>query len=114
VAELPDLVEVGREFEDRGGKVLGISQDLFQPGKTAAGELPVVQKFLADRELPLRVFLFDAPNLDGLNEHFDLPGPIPVTLALDAQGREVARHEGRASLEALRAMLRKALGLPPG
>lgn len=82
------------------------------PGKTVAEVLPELEAFLAKRGLhDFPVLLYDADELDGLNDFLDLPGPIPCTIALDAEGREVDREEGAADAERFREMMRKALGL---
>ena len=53
----------------------------------------------------------DADDYDGINDALQLPGPIPVTLAFDATGQEVARIEGAAEHEQFRELARTALGL---
>ena len=109
VAELPELIEVGREFREQGGDVVLVSYDLMVPN---AGRDPVragVAKFAAKRGIDGAVLIYDAPDLDALNERFDLPGPIPVTLAFDRQGRLVDRADEPADKARFAAMMRKAL-----
>jgi hypothetical protein len=110
VAELPYLVQVADEFAAQGGRVIGISQDLFIPKVDAAAALAAVQKKVAALDVPYPMFVLDDKTLDPLNARFDLPGPIPCTIALDANGKEVDREEGDADLDRFRAMMRKALG----
>jgi hypothetical protein len=113
VAELPHLVQVAAEFAAEGGRVIGISQDLFVPGATPEDALPKVARLLAARNVRYPNLVLDAPTLDGLNERYDLPGPIPCTLAFDADGNEVDRQEDDADLERFRQMMRRALGKEP-
>ena len=109
MVELPHLVKVAREFESEGGRVIGISQDLFVPGDRASA-LQQVDKTIAARGISFPVFVLDAKTMEPLNERYALPGPIPCTLAFDANGKEVDREEGDAGEERFRQMMRKALG----
>lgn len=110
---MPHLVQVAAEFEEQGGQVIGISQDLFVPNVTPEQALARVEKFVAQREIPFPMLVLNAETLGGLDELYDLPGGIPVTLAFDAQGNEVDREEDGADLERLREMMRRALGELP-
>lgn len=110
VAELPDLLDVAAEFEPRGVRVLGVSYDLMLPDMEPAATLELVRGFLVQRELALSTLILDAPDYAAIDARFELPGPIPVTLAFDAHGRIVDRHEGEASRERFAQMMRKALG----
>lgn len=107
---MPHLVQVAAETRERGGQVLGISQDLFLPDVTREQALQRVEQFVRERGIPFPMLVLDDEDLDGVSELYDLPGPIPVTLAFDGSGREVDRQEGGADLERLRAMMRRALG----
>lgn len=110
MAELPHLVQVAEEFAAAGGRVVAVSQDLFVPGVSADEAMAKVAAFVARRGLPIPVVVLDDEDLDGVNAAFDLPGPIPVTLAFDRAGQEVDRIEAGADVDRLRAMMRKALG----
>lgn len=110
VAELPDLLDVAREFGPRGGVVLGVSYDLMLPDMEREETLALVRDFLARRELALSTLILDAPDYDAIDARYDLPGAIPVTLAFDENGKLVDRHEGEATRERFAAMMRKALG----
>lgn len=111
---MPHLVQVAGEFEADGGRVIGISQDLFVPDSTRENALPKVKKITAARKVRYPILVLDDETLDGLNDLYDLPGPIPCTIALDANGREVDRQEGDADVSRLREMMQRALGkLPP-
>ena len=110
VAELPDLVEVGREYEPRGGRILGVSFDLLIPDVERGEVTDMVSAFLAARDLELPVLIYDAPDYEAINERFDLPGGIPVTLAFDRDGKLVDRQTGAASRARFEEMMRRALG----
>ena len=109
VAELPELVETAREFQGEGGIVLAVSYDLMVPEATRDGTLEKVKRFAAERDIAVPVLIFDGPDLDAINERFDLPGPIPVTLAIDREGRIVDREPGRADRARFDELMRKAL-----
>lgn len=110
VRELPDLAEVHQAFRDEGGVVVGISYDLMVPGPTPESALQLVSEFAAGRELAFDNYVFDDEDYDRINAWLDLPGPVPVTLAIDASGEIVDRHEGQAGRERFEAMMRAALG----
>lgn len=109
MAELPHLVQVANEFAADGGKVIGVSQDYFLPGATEDGALAAVRKVASKRGVPFPTFVLIADSLEGLNDLYRLPGPIPCTIALDRSGKEVDRCEEGADLERLRQMMRRAL-----
>ena len=111
VAELPELVEVGRAYRSLGGSVLALSYDLMVPDVERATVADVVGAFLAQRKLELRTLIFEAPDFDEINRRLDLPGPVPVTLAIDRTGKVVDREPGQAGRARFEEMMRKALGL---
>ena len=96
VAELPDLVDVARENEGRGGRVLGISFDLMIPDVEREEALELVRGYLSEHDLALPTLVYDAPDYETINARFELPGAIPVTLAYDRDGRIVDKHVGEA------------------
>jgi hypothetical protein len=110
---MPHLVQVAEEWRERGGSVLGISQDLFVPEMTREQALAKVRAFVQARRIPFPMFVIDDENPDAVSDRYSLPGPIPVTLAFDATGKEVDRQEGSADLERLREMMRRAVGELP-
>ena len=110
VAELPDLIAVAREYEDRGGRVLGVSYDLMVPGVAREAVEDKVRGFLSARDLPLPGVIYEATDFDSIDARFDLPGQIPVTLAFDRTGKLVDRHEGEATRERFAEMMQRALG----
>ena len=54
--------------------------------------------------------IYDADDYDAIDAHFDLPGPVPITLAIDKDGNIVDRQNGSASKARFQEMMRKALG----
>lgn len=109
VAELPELLETGDKFRDEGGVVVTISYDLMIPGETREALLPRLEAFMFEREMDVPVLVFDENDYDGINARFDLPGEIPVTLAINRQGKAVDRQFGRADKERFEQMMRRAL-----
>ncbi len=110
VAELPELNEVARTFAGRGAAVLGVSYDLMLAGATREELLPRMRSFVDSRGLSIPVLIYDAADFDAINARFDLPGEVPITLALDREGRIVDRQEGRADEARFTEMIEKALG----
>ncbi len=110
VEELPDFLATGREFRARNAVALTVSYDLMIPEVTRDGVLKTMRAFVAAHRIDAPVLIYDAPDYDAINERFGLPGPVPVTIALDATGKVVDRHAGQATREQFREMFRKALG----
>lgn len=110
VAELPELVETAHAWRERGGDVVTVNYDLMMPDVTADEVRLQVQEFVDERGWDLDVLVFDGLDYDGINERLDLPGPVPVTLAIDAEGREVDRVVGQATRERFDELMRAALG----
>jgi thiol-disulfide isomerase/thioredoxin len=110
VAELPDLLEVGRQFRGEQGVVLTVSYDLMIPGVTREQVLKEMREFVAARKIDAPVYIYDASDYDAVNERFGLPGPIPMTVAFDRTGAIVERHAGKAGKDGFAAMMKKAVG----
>jgi hypothetical protein len=89
---LPDLVKVARENESLD--VLLVSYDLQLPRSDRSTVVERVAKFVAEREWDLPVAIVEAADIDAVNERFDLPGGIPVTIAFDRFGHEADREDG--------------------
>lgn len=106
VSELPDLVEVAAHFEADGGQLLTISHDLVIDGRS----IETVRTFAERRGYVFPILVFPGDDLDAVVERFDIPGPIPFTLAVNADGEVVDTHEGVAGPERLAEMMRAALG----
>jgi len=109
VAELPELLETGREYGGRGGAVLTVSYDLMLPGVTRDEVLQKMRAFVADHRIDVPVLIYDASDYDAINERFGLPGPIPVTLAIDRKGVIADIQEGKGGKARFAAMMQKAL-----
>jgi thiol-disulfide isomerase/thioredoxin len=114
VAELPDLIEVATEYSERGGAVVLVSYDLMVPDVTPAGVLEQVTEFAAERGIHVPILIFDDDDYESINERFGLPGPIPASVALDAEGEIVDREDGPAGKPRFIAMMEKAMGSDPG
>jgi hypothetical protein len=106
---MPDLVQVGQAFAERGGQVVAVSQDLFVPRATVESVMPKVKKTILRLGMDFDVVIYDG-ELEALNDRFDLPGPIPTTIAIDGTGKIVDREENFADLERFREMMQRALG----
>ena len=107
---MPDLVEVAREPANQEVDVLLVDYDLQLAGAEPQPTLERVRRFVERRGWGLEVAVLGADDIDAFSDRFDLPGPIPVTLAFDAQGREVAREEGGADPERFRELFAAARG----
>ena len=110
VAELPELLEVAREYRGRGGVVLTVSYDLMVPEVTKDEVVKQMVGFVAARKMDVPVLIYNAADYDAINQRFGLPGPIPMTIAIDRAGAVVERHAGRAGKDKFTAMLRKGIG----
>lgn len=106
-------MKVAQEFAAEGGRVIGISEDLFLPDATEEGSLAAVKRIMALHGVTFPVFILKDRTLDGLNALYDMPGPIPFAFALDKDGRVVDREEAGADEARFRQMLRRALGKEP-
>lgn len=109
VAELPALESTAKAWRPKGGDVLTVSYDLMAGG-TAKDAETNVRAFLEKRGFTFDALIFDEDDYDGINALLDLPGDIPVTLAIDAGGTVVDREDEAAGAERFDAMMRKALG----
>jgi len=110
VAELPEFLAVGREFRDRNAAVLTVSYDLMIPDVTKDDVLKTMRAFVEARKVDAPVLIYDAPDYDAINARFGLPGPVPATIAIDANGGIVECHAGQATREQFEALMRKAIG----
>jgi len=109
VAELPDLLEVGRQFRAQQGVVLTVSYDMMLPDVTKEQVLKQMRTFVAARKLDVPVYIYDAPDYDAINERYGLSGPVPMTIAIDRTGKVVDRHAGKSGKDGFAAMMNKAL-----
>ncbi len=109
VAELPEFLAVGRAYRDRNAAVLTVSYDLMVPDVTKDGVLKQMRAFVAQRKIDAPVLIYDAPDYDAINQRFGLPGPVPVTIAIDRSGAVVERHAGQTTRQQFEEMMGKAL-----
>lgn len=93
VAEMPDLAAIDARYRDSDVALLGISMDDVIPGDRNATRAKV-GRFLDDRKIGFRNLYFTG-KATALQEHFDFEGEIPVTIVVDARGKELLRHQGR-------------------
>ncbi len=109
VAELPDLLQTARAYKDRGGAAIGVSYDLMIPGVTREGVLKQMRAFVAERGIDIPILIYDAEDYDAINQRFDLPGPVPATVAIGRNGTIVDHQNGSADRARFTAMMEKAL-----
>lgn len=108
VEELPDLLQAEREARREDLVVLLVSYDLQIPKADPAKILPRVAEFAERRKIELPILVYEG-ELDPINERFDLPGHIPVTLALDRRGQIVDRIDGPADKARFVELVQRAL-----
>jgi len=105
VAEMPELRAIHAAF---GAEVAfaGVSMDDMIPGAKRES----VITFL-DRQKIRYVNVYYKGNADDLSSYYRFQGEIPVTIAFDAAGREVWRHQGAiksaSTISELRTILRR-------
>lgn len=113
LAEMPELIEVSHEFRPQGLRLVTISYDVMVPIDDIEAAVHKVADFQQRLGLDAPVLVLDDPDYERIDTALRLPGPIPVTLAFDATGQEVARTEGPADAARFREMARAALGQNP-
>jgi thiol-disulfide isomerase/thioredoxin len=106
--EFPDLVRIGKDYRDRGVRVLFVSTDFVADRDRAVA-------FLASQGVTGPSFIkddgSDAAFIDALDRRWT--GIIPATLLFDADGRARWLHEGKTDYAMLRAALEGVLVAPP-
>jgi thiol-disulfide isomerase/thioredoxin len=103
VAEIPELRAIGEAFGPELA-IIGVSMDDMIPG-AKRGQ---VSAFL-DRRKIAYLNVYYRGNADDLSRDYHFDGEIPVTIAFDAAGREVWRHQGALKSAPVIAELRKLL-----
>jgi thiol-disulfide isomerase/thioredoxin len=105
VAEMPELRAVSAAFGPEVALV-GVSMDDMIPDAKRES----VAAFL-DRQKIRYVNVYYKGNPDDLSGYYHFEGEIPVTIAFDAAGREVWRHQGAIrsanTIAELRTLLRR-------
>jgi len=97
LAQIPDLNRLAAEFRDQGVEFIGVAMD--------SGGWPAVAT--SERTTPLRFTVL----LDEGNRAAPILGiqAIPTTLLVDAQGRVVARWQGRTAANLMRSQIQRLL-----
>ena len=104
--EMPELIHVAHKWEERGVRTAAVNLDIASgEGMPNAAE---VGRFCEEVGLDLPVYVFDG-EWEELNDLLDLPGPIPFTLVMNADGEIVDTQLGGASIERFEEMLDKAV-----
>lgn len=108
---MPDLVEVGSEFTKNGGRLLLVSYDLQVPGAVRdEATLAKVSAFLEKCGFRGECLVLEPSAITEFEQHFALPGGVPQTLAVAADGSVVGRLEDaghKADFQALVDKLRR-------
>lgn len=102
-------MKVARDAKHPNLDVLLVSYDLQVPKAEPTKVLERVERFVAGRKWGLEVAILEAAHIEAFHERFDLPGPIPVTLAFDAQGKLVDRQEGECDIDRFHELATRAL-----
>lgn len=97
--EIPSLIQLQREYAERGVKILGIAFDAEQQ----------VRRFAEEYEIDYPLFL-SGGRAAMYNAALGNPsGSLPFTALLDRDLRIIFRHNGEMSLADLRSLLDKSL-----
>lgn len=103
-------MKVANDARNKGLEVLLVSYDLQLPDAEPVAVQSRVERFVTRMKWGLPVVVFDSTGLEEINSRYRLPGPIPVTLAFDANGVEVDREEGEAGVERFQSLANRAFG----
>lgn len=103
VAEMPDLRSVDQAFGEEVALV-GVSLDDMIPDARPAQ----VTAFLDKQKITFPNVYYTG-NADDLGDYLNFSGEMPVTIVLDAKGKELWRHQGRIDREKTIAQLRELL-----
>jgi len=99
VAELPEVLHTAKTLADHRIPVVTISYELMLPKTTRKEALSKIRRTAAAVSLKLPILVLDDEDTRILDEAWNLPGPIPVTLALGPEGKVRGRIEGRGERE---------------
>lgn len=93
VAEIGELQAISDAYKKSGVEVIGVSLDDAIPGERAASKQKLAA-FLTKRKISFRnVYYIGSPA--NLTEQLHFDGSIPITVVFDANGKEIARNEGK-------------------
>lgn len=103
IEEFPDLLQLERDFSDRGVDVMFVSADFPE-------DEPAVRDFLAERKVTQTTYLKKGNTTEFVNAfHSEWTGAIPATFIYDAEGQLVEFIRGKTSYEALEQRVTKLL-----
>ncbi len=97
--EFPDLVRLGRDYRDRGVRLVLVSGDFDD-------ELGAAREFLAAHGVEFRTYIktgSDMAFIDGLNPEWS--GALPATFIYDRGGRRRDYWQGKATYDQMRRHL---------
>ena len=108
---MPELVELGREWRERGVRVEAVSLDVLSPGDGSPTTADDLARFAREHRFDLPLVLLKGTDADvaPLAAHFGVSEGLPTTLVFDARGTLVDKEEGPGDRERFEAMLAKAL-----
>src|SRR5262245_52132392 len=109
---MPELVELGREWRERGGRGEGGSLDLLQPGGGRPETAEELARFAREHHFDLPLVLLQGTEADvgPLAAHYGVSEGLPTTIVFDAHGALVDKEEGPGDRARFEAMLAKAVG----
>jgi thiol-disulfide isomerase/thioredoxin len=107
VAEMADLRQIDAKYADRDVVLVGISMDDALPGNRAELRAKVT-RFLEQQRIGWKNVYFTGKPGE-LQDHYRFEGEIPITLVFDANGNELARHQGAIERKAFTALLDRLL-----
>ena len=108
VEETPTLNEALQRFRAEKLAVMGVSLDGLTAGDPKRGREKVAE-FLRRHRVSYDTFYYEG-DPEPLGEAFDLPGPIPYIIILDAQGRAKQKLMGSIPPETLLNRIGEAIG----
>ncbi|CAN5740383.1 hypothetical protein BH20ACI4_BH20ACI4_26160 [soil metagenome] len=94
--ETPMLVRLGKEYKERGLKIVGIALD--------TGGTEIIKKFMSEYKIDYPVLL---PVPGSALSRID---PVPTTLLIDAEGRLAKKYVGELPEKILREDIEKLTG----
>ncbi len=108
VAEIPEFVEVAKQYRDKGVFFVGLSADFIDSWKTT------VPPFLKQRKVDYPNFVLDVdPNAMIPKFSPDWSGSLPATFLFDRHGKKLSGAVGRMSKDDLIKAINAALAHTP-
>ncbi|MBI1927473.1 TlpA family protein disulfide reductase [Candidatus Poribacteria bacterium] len=102
VKEIPDFIELYKQYKDKQLTILGISVDANQKD---------VEKFIAEKNIPYPIIMVNEEIRAAFEKALGKPiRGVPTTLIFDREGKIVSVHEGYTKkevfLEAIKPLLK--------